>query len=152
MTTGKIVPSIEYALTVTLNPKLYRFKPSEQYRLTQLGLDQMFEKTEWKISIIPEVTQNYNIHYHCIVSAYNIKKYKKGVVYSIHNKFRKMKHLYGYIYLKPITEFHIWQEYMVKDIEKTKQIIDMLPESNFERNDFEVDNLVGRVREEEKLC
>lgn len=130
MTLGKINPiSVDYALTVTLNPKVFRSVPPMQYRETYSALEMILHDNGYKYVIIPELTpKNQNVHYHIILKTYILPEYKKkGLMYHIRNLFRNTK-LFGYIDLKQCDDTQGWIKYMLKELPETIKILDLCPE------------------------
>lgn len=127
MTIGKKIPySVDYALTVTLNPKLFRYDPPLQYRETHQALYQLLNTITDKFMMIPELTpQNQNVHYHGIIKI--PLEGNKPSNYYIRNLFRQTK-LYGHICIKQIDDYDKWVEYIFKDLPVTCQLLDLIYE------------------------
>lgn len=128
--------SCRFHLTVTLHPSMYRYKPIVQYTQTMTKLHQLFPRNDWQVSMVPELTQNYNIHWHCMIS----KKYRpnmKPVPYYVANKLRTQKTMFGYFKCDVIEDESKYIDYMLKDIRSTCEIL-KLNGVVLERDDFEL--------------
>lgn len=99
---------MDYAITFTLRPNLFREMPEHQFDIASNLLKVLFQK--YKKTLVVEFTQNYNIHIHGIVYS-NTKR-------ELYDIIRKNK-VFGYICVRQITEFDVWAEYIVKETIKT---------------------------------
>lgn len=124
MTTSKTAYTIDYAVTVTLLPKLFKFDPVEQYINTVSILQDKLNQYGEAV-IIPELTpNNYNIHYHCIMKLrYNKSMKGKPLEYVIKNIFRGSKY-FGHTVVKKVENHDGWMRYMFKDLPETLRILD----------------------------
>lgn len=108
---------MDYAITFTLNPHMYKLLPEDQFEAGKGMLSSLF--SSYKKTIVAEFTKSYNIHFH-------------GIIYSktkreLYDKIRKNKIL-GFICLKQIESYEDWIEYIVKDTSKTyKELICKYP-------------------------
>lgn len=130
MTFAKKIPyTVDCALTVTLQPKLFKHDPPMQYRETISALELLLKQYECKYVIVPELTpKNMNVHYHCLVKMpLTGHVNKKGVIYSIRNMFRNTKY-FGYIDVKKTEDTSGWINYMMKEIKSTIVYLDLCPE------------------------
>lgn len=131
MTLGKKIPlSVDIALTVTLQPKMFKEVPPSQYRMSITELELMLlDITGRNYVIIPELTpKNGNVHYHIILKIPVTQLVqKKGPIYCIRNIFRNTKH-FGYIDIKQCTDVQGWIQYMLKELDQTILMLDLSPE------------------------
>lgn len=99
----------DYAVTITLHPSMYRLDPETQLRKTSLVLKRLFY--DCKLTLIAELTEQCNIHYHGILS------YPIGtdVNYRFHNQLRKIKDC-GRSECKQVMNYDLWVKYLNKDI------------------------------------
>jgi len=112
-----------YALTVTLQPKIFKKTIREQYDLAKLEIGVVSRTMH--ISAITELTQSGNLHFHGIVS----QKYqqKRGTFkQTVHDVFRNSK-VFGFVCVRPLTDPNIWKDYCTKHIEETKKELDDRP-------------------------
>lgn len=125
MTLAKYTPfSVDYAITVTLAPKIYRASPPIQYRETIIELTSILLKLG-EFVIVPEVTKNYNVHYHIICKIpLSDKRKRKGAEYYIRNAFRNTK-FFGFINIKQCDDVSGWEEYMFKDLPDTITLLNL---------------------------
>lgn len=117
--------SYEMAFTVTLKPKLYDYRATEQY---DLSFQQIFEKLlllsyKNQFTLVAELTKNFNIHYHGIVK---MPLEGKSCMKKFHDAFRGSK-LFGFVNIKQITEQPIWIEYISKEIGNTRDLVSRPP-------------------------
>lgn len=113
------MPGIRFAVTVTLNPKIYRFDATHQFDVTFHKLDQLLDATKIKVCIA-ELTKNANIHYHLIyedvISEMKLNKLLK-------DKVRDKKCDYGFCHVKQIDDEPGWIAYLLKNIRETTELI-----------------------------
>lgn len=109
--------SQNYAITVTLQPKLFKQSIEQQYDALQEDIKEIKGDSNIMISLVVELTKSYNIHAHGFICARSkiAKRY-------IHDKFRKRIST-GFIYLKPIDNHDVWLKYVTKNIEETRSTI-----------------------------
>lgn len=110
---------MDYSFTVTLKPKLYELEPEIQYDLTHQHLCDLLHTLTPQFTLITELTQSMNVHYHGTISL-NDKKY-------FYSKFRSRKSSYGFVLLKPITDCAKWSDYITKSLEETKKVLGRRP-------------------------
>ncbi|WP_445769570.1 hypothetical protein, partial [Rheinheimera sp.] len=73
-----------------------------------------------KLSLITELTQNFNIHAHGTVRILlKAIKGKRSPQHFIQDYFRNMKDC-GFIYIKPIDNYNVWKTYCQKNYRITK--------------------------------
>lgn len=117
---------MNYELTLTLRPSLYRFTAQEQYDKCYESLRTIFKY--YKVFCIAELTQENNVHYHCIIE---LKSFKERAL--LLDKFRKHNHKFGRKTCTQLIDYPKYVEYLFKDIEKTSQLInDYVLQDDFE--------------------
>lgn len=110
--------SVDYSFTLTLKPKrLFQQEPEKQYDNTMYHVVNMLNSLNAKYTLIIELTKSFNIHYHGIIS-FLLQDNEFDCMKSFYSLFRKDEKI-GYIYLKQITDFPGWIEYLRKDLYKT---------------------------------
>lgn len=109
-------PSNMIEVTVTLKPFLYAHNPNVQMKMTKDLLKKCFGK--YSVSIVAELTNEYNIHYHCMV---DMKTHKEPLFY-LHNKIRPHKQ-FGRRTVQRVQYYESYIKYMNKDIKKTNEIL-----------------------------
>lgn len=112
---------MKYAITLTLNPKLYKMIPDDQYIKMSQIIDEL---RDYKISIVAELTQQQNVHAHGTIEIEGNKDLKK-----FWNTVRVLQKedLGKMICLKQITDEPKWLEYLKKDTTFTKEICNADP-------------------------
>lgn len=113
--------SWEYAITITLNPKLFKLTTRQQFEKTANEIVKFMKTMTTKLTLVTEVTEKYNIHYHGVFVTD-----RKNIQYKINNMVRGHK-LFGFVMIKPVTDLGGWVEYLGKDIKKTKGMMNVLP-------------------------
>lgn len=121
-----------YAVTVTLNPKLFRLNTRGQYKRAVLEMNILTEKLEefdmFFEMMEPELTEANNIHFHGILCYVPDKdplytKYRATKVWhDIMRPFQSRKIL-GFTCLKPLLDYHGWVGYINKEHEKTAETL-----------------------------
>jgi len=117
---------MDYAITVTLNRSLRKYSPDEQYTKSFMPLADLLHR--FKKTLVYELTQNGDIHYHGIISL--DVKYKnvhiRDMIIFIQNLFRGSK-IFGYVCVKQVTDYNKWKEYILKDVQKSKDRLGIFP-------------------------
>lgn len=113
--------SSQFALTITLHPRMYAQSVLHQRSYIQGILNQLICDQQADISAIVELTQSGNIHVHAFIRV--PLQGKKGVNVLINNLFRKHSDV-GCICIKPISTYHGWLHYCLKDYHQTKVELD----------------------------
>lgn len=113
---------VEFAITITLLPKMYKKPLEEQYdesisEIEKLSLDESFT-----ISLIAEITKQHNVHYHGKIQT-NTKGRDRSFLSHIYNIFRN-RTTTGFISVKEINDDIAWESYCVKNIEETHKHMD----------------------------
>lgn len=117
--------SIDYAFTVTLQPKLFKQEPEHQYDLTYNHVRQMIGKISRKFTLVSELTKSYNIHYHGIIS-FTITPELKDCRKLFYKTFRNDIFV-GFVNIKQIDNYPKWSEYISKDITQQTVSINRRP-------------------------
>lgn len=133
-----------YHLTVTLNPRYYDLRPIEQYRLSLEKLSKLFS-TYGKgllICAIPELTKDFNIHYHCLIQ-YDMRLIDPNVEYRLVGKMGRMRvkpmtwivrnlfrgnKYFGFIKIDKVSDYQNYTNYMFKDLVTTYELLDIVPD------------------------
>jgi len=102
--------SVDYALTITLRPVMYMHVAQKQYDIIVPEILSIF--TECKLILVPELTKQYNVHFHGIINVplCDGRDPQKW----IHDKVRLHRKI-GMICIKQITDYDIWLTYCMKD-------------------------------------
>lgn len=121
------------AVTLTLQPRWYRFEPDEQLALFMAHFQLKYATKPWlKSSVIAELTNRKNVHFHCLFSINEKKliasKYSLKTV--ITNLFRRDRFI-GFIQVTDIVNLAGWVEYMRKDMQ-TSELKYQVINDNFE--------------------
>lgn len=112
---------MKYELTITLKPTMYQFNPKEQLRLTKDKLLNIFypnNKQEYMVSCVAELTQEHNVHYHCIIELQDIQAKDRLL-----NKFRSLTKIFGKKSCTQVQYEDSYKQYLIKDLEKTRSLI-----------------------------
>jgi len=118
MTTQKLAEcySQEYAITVTLLPKLFKQSIEKQYEMLETEIQNMLEHRSIHLTLVVELTKSYNIHAHGFI---RVSQQKNAVRY-IYDIFRNSP-VTGHIYVKPVDDHPKWLEYICKSLKETKE-------------------------------
>jgi len=120
----------QFSITITLNPRMYKFCAEDQYDMTAEALYEYFRlKSPFaKYTFVAELTpMSCNIHYHGIVEFTNKSLCETQARKWLADLFRNNK-IYGHkCKLDLITELPKWIEYILKDKDKTKKVINRRP-------------------------
>ena len=110
--------SADFSFTITLPRFMHTLKPLTQYLKTYDLI--VRELKDHKLTLVYEFTQNYNIHYHGIVSFNKALLKDKIPGYYWANLWRKYKQL-GFNSIKQIDNFEGWSGYIREDFNIMKQ-------------------------------
>ena len=111
-----------YELTITLNPKIYKYTALEQFKRTSKIVYKIFSLScRYDVTVVAELTKQENIHYHCMVELKD-RPEKSHLI----NVFRKHG-LLGRYTLEPIKYEHNYIDYMKKDISQTFEVLGRCP-------------------------
>lgn len=105
-----------YAFTLTVNPKLHKRSIVHQLNCTARSLMALF--THAKLTIVIELTQNYNVHYHGIIQFHYADIRDKAPESYWYNKLRDHPTI-GYTVLKVMDDEAGWKNYIIKDMPRT---------------------------------
>lgn len=111
---------MDYELTITLHPMMYRMKPENQHIVCMKYLPKILKK--FHHCLIAELTEQNNIHYHGIVRLNNLKHRNQLI-----NKFRSHTLVFGRKNVKQLMDFGKWVEYIQKSLVDTYHIIETSP-------------------------
>jgi len=125
--------SVLYAFTVTLKPKPYFLLMAEdQYDDTAMPLAEHLRAIGLKFTLVSELTKNFNIHYHGIITlplGKDVNVRKKFV-----DSFRRSK-LFGFVKIDQITNEEGWIDYIGKSLDEVYNAIHRRP---IIKDDFEI--------------
>lgn len=117
--------SFKYSFTVTLKPIMYKKVATDQYDATSqevltklLGLSYMSPDGKFDLTLVSELTKNYNIHYHGIIKM-PLRNSKIHCMKRFTDEFRNSKQL-GFVNIKQIDDEPGWIDYISKDLHSTK--------------------------------
>lgn len=130
---------VRHAITFTLSPLFCKRNtdPRDQWCTSLEYLDQFFLKNTcitFKISLIPELTKNYNVHWHGLFT-YKVKpehinwfayEYNNDISYYLQYQFRThklLKQCFGFLLLKLEDGTEGWADYIRKDRENTLKLL-----------------------------
>lgn len=118
---------MEFAFTITIQPKLYRLKLRSQYIRSIHFFNKIFEDREdWRvIEVHPECTKALNIHIHGIIQYHG----KVQAYYTPEMRFKDLfrgHEFFGFNNIQQITDYAGWKEYITKDQNNpiTKHVVD----------------------------
>lgn len=107
-----------YAITLTLKPSEYRHTPEEQYKRTFRQIFERFQSRKCKLTLVTELTKQYNVHYHGIVhvpmESISSTRPALRIIYDI---LRTMSFC-GKSQIDVITDEVGWERYISKDQSK----------------------------------
>lgn len=107
---------MKYEMMISLKPPMYQFKPEKQFVVTQDLLIKIFDGFE--ASIVTELTQEHNVHYHVFVDLNNIE-HKDRLL----NRFRPYCKVFGKKSCIQVMFEDSYKSYMRKDLDVTKLVI-----------------------------
>lgn len=123
----------DYAITLTISNKLRKATedPVAQYQALKEAIIMLRQEfcDDIKITIVPELTKNYDVHLHGIISIAlanaTYKKYSCNIDYMIHRITRSKRYntVFGFCMMKPITDWDVWVAYVKKSLQETNKII-----------------------------
>lgn len=143
--------SVLYAITITLQPKLYKYKLEEQYDRTYLHVGKQLKALGTKVDLIAEITKhNCNLHYHGILKFYNFKP-KTNLIIKFYDHFR-MDPIIGFVNIRQMDDEQGWKDYITKEIYYTKESLDRMPIVINEISKFKLCNDYGHMKIDEYLC
>lgn len=100
----------DFAITITLNPELYRLPANEQVQLTRSKVIEALNllcANDYVFTM--ELTKQGNVHYHAYVVFLELtnKSYKEKLI-------REHSHYFGHIKIKRVYDAKNWMAYMYK--------------------------------------
>lgn len=113
--------SVQYAVTLTLNPKLYKYEISDQYDKTR----ELVRDCPFKVTCIAESTSQYNLHYHCVMSVKLPVKDARKAIFDWHRKL--LKEFGKQMVVKQIDDYQGWVDYLSKDLRKSSETLGRPP-------------------------
>lgn len=109
--------SYDVAITVTLPSSARKLSTEQQY---SLYVDEYLNiLNKHKHTSVVELTLNYDVHFHSLVSFKDLEKDVQPLMYA-KNLFRKT---FGQTCIKQSTDSENWCKYMFKDLNKTNDMI-----------------------------
>lgn len=118
--------SVDYAITITLRPKLFQLDCVEQLKSGRQEIIKFLDKNpDIRCSLAYEFTKSFNIHFHGTIKTVDMSYYTSFPKF-IHDHFRKSK-VIGFICIKQIDNIESWTDYIIKDYENTRQIMNEFP-------------------------
>lgn len=115
--------SCELEITLTLLPKHYVKSVEEQAMLARESLLEIMKKIQCKAIFVLEITKQYNIHIHGMLQ---LPKVYQDPLKTLFQVFRTSK-VFGRKTIQQVRYYDSYVEYMVKDIEKTRTVINLWP-------------------------
>jgi len=113
--------SVDYAVTVSLNPRLYELKAEEQLLLTKTKILAILRHNHNKCTIVAEMTEARNIHYHCIMKVAATNK-STNIIKYIHDRLRVAPTWFGkQRCIKQVDNYDKWIKYITKDVFRTNE-------------------------------
>lgn len=103
-------------MAISLKPMMYQHKPPKQFEMTQFLIWEIFDGFE--ASIITELTQEHNVHYHVMVELRDIA-HKDRLL----NRFRKFTKIFGKKSCVQVMFEESYKNYMKKCPKVTEGII-----------------------------
>lgn len=125
---------MKHEVTVTLRPMIYSKTAQDQFNMTALYIKSIFLGR--KSSIIAELTQEHNIHYHCLVEIDGMEDKDKFL-----NRFRQYNKIFGRKSCRAVQFEESYEEYMIKDYHKTAKVIS----DPFVQDDFNLINTIPNI-------
>lgn len=115
---------MRFAITVTLHKKCFDMPAEWQFDHYTDAVKDMFSVFKFKYTMVTELTQASNIHYHALVEAPN---YCEDVLRKKLNDYTRKNKTIGFICVKQVTDEPGWVDYIVKDLSKTYRLISRDP-------------------------
>lgn len=108
--------SQEYAITITLAPKLRRLNTEDQEEIFRESIIETLNQSSAKASLVFELTQNMDIHAHGFIKVpIHPTRPAKQIIC---NMFRR-KTATGFICVKVVEDYQTWYSYCIKDMKET---------------------------------
>lgn len=112
---------MKYELTLTLRPQWYMLTAAEQHKKAKEILLDIFYPNgfmKYSVSCIAELTNEHNVHYHCLIELKDLEDKDKLL-----NKFRRNSKFFGRKSCSQVQYEDSYKSYMIKSIEDTRKII-----------------------------
>lgn len=111
---------MKYEMCITIKPTLYQFKPYKQFEMTQDLLFEIF--AQFKATIIAELTQEHNVHYHIMVEL-------KDLIHKdlLLNRFRPYTKIFGRKSCTQVMFEDSYRAYIKKCYDETALILKRCP-------------------------
>lgn len=108
----------QYAITLTLHPKVRKMNAEEQYEeyahQCVSELKRLFSNC--KLTLICEMTKTFDIHFHGVISFdMATLRSNQNVPKMFRDSFRNHKYI-GFVLLKVIDNQSVWNEYIMKSL------------------------------------
>lgn len=107
---------MKYEVTLTLRPRMYSFTPQQQFDKVEHFLKQLCIK--YKMSMIAELTQENNVHFHGIVDLKDFIHRGEFI-----NEFRCMSTTFGRKTVNQVMYEESYLNYICKDVSITKHFV-----------------------------
>lgn len=107
---------MKHEVTVTLRPQMYRHTAKQQFDITSLCMKHILNG--YKATCIAELTQENNVHYHCLVDIEGPINKNKFL-----DKFRQYHKYFGRKSCKMVMFEESYEKYLVKSYQDTTKII-----------------------------
>lgn len=115
-----------YVITLTLRPTMYKHKASEQNRICVALMNKIFRKDQIKdqyhLSLVAELTNECNIHYHGIIELKDLKAKAK-----LCDRMREYNTTFGKKDISQLMNHAKWVEYINKAKDDTRNVIGTNP-------------------------
>lgn len=140
------VMSVDYHITLTLKPSMYRMDAEEQFRKTKDIVRNLMRGFTY--TCVTELTNQYNIHYHMICKA--PLAIAKCIPKLFADRKRKIKEL-GFHKMDSVDNYDVYTAYMLKDVKKTQEILGHYPVINddYMLNIIKVDGYIVKPLQKE---
>lgn len=127
MATETGIRSVDYFLTLTLIPKLYALPCWEQYDVSAAYVVERLKATftGLKITLIAELTHDFNVHYHGIMSI-DMPHTRKDIKHLFRNIWRHSK-IIGFTKCEQVNDFNHVKDYVLKAHDHTIKNLDREP-------------------------
>lgn len=114
--------NIMVMVTITLNPKMYKYKSFTQYEISINEVRRLCDTLSYRYVFVPELTAQGNIHYH-VLARFHTRLQEITFV----NKTKSKSPIFGFSKLsKPcseLSEVNRCLHYMFKDLELSRKIL-----------------------------
>lgn len=130
LTAGSVRYTQQYAVTITMHPKVRKYTAEEQYErfahtVVIESLQKLFPSS--KITLVCELTKSHDLHFHGIIS-FNLAllRANQNVPRWFRDKFRNHATV-GFVLLKVIDNQEIWLDYILKTVTAFKEDLKLNP-------------------------